>query len=56
MIIVGTMYFYITLHDLMWMNFELNWLKCDLKNKNKIYTSSMECSRKKSVRMEIKFV
>ena len=53
MIIIEAVYFYITLHDLMRVNFELSWLKCDLKNKNKIYTSSMECSRKKSVRMEI---
>ena len=29
MVTVVTIYFYITLHDLMLVNFGLNWLKCD---------------------------
>ena len=28
MIITATMYFYTTLYDLMWVNFEFGWLKC----------------------------
>ena len=27
-VIVAAIYFYTTLHDLMWINFELNLLKC----------------------------
>ena len=30
MIIVAIMYFYIILHNLIYVNFELNWLKCSV--------------------------
>ena len=33
MVIVGTMYFYIILHDLMCVNFGHNWLKYDTLKK-----------------------
>ena len=28
MVTAVTMYFYITLHDLMWVNFKFGWLQC----------------------------